>query len=251
MPPSNRLPRRRFAPPRALPGGHVTQQLVPDFITAWKATLPSPSLASLMTDSSTVGYISTDMIIGFCSQGPLASERVGSIVPAVVSLAERYHALGGRDFVFLQDTHHPSAPEFESWPVHCVAGSIESEMVPELKVLPFANLFTIFPKNSLHPALDTGFDRWLAGRPHLKTLLVVGNCTDLCVYTLAMHLRLHHNAHNIPDVRVIVPADAVDTYDLPVAATPPGVFAHPGDFFHDVFLYHMALNGVEVVRALA
>jgi hypothetical protein len=25
---------------------------------------------------------------------------------------------------------------------------------------------------------------------------------------------------------------------------------HPGDFFHRVFLYHLALNGVEVVREL-
>ena len=29
-----------------------------------------------------------------------------------------------------------------------------------------------------------------------------------------------------------------------------GAFPHPGDFFHQVFLYHMALNGIQVVRAL-
>ena len=38
-----------------------------------------------------------------------------------------------------------------------------------------------------------------------------------------------------------------DTVD---AAMRMGVMPHPGDFFHLVFLYHMAMNGVQVVRAL-
>jgi hypothetical protein len=80
---------------------------------------------------------------------------------------------------------------------------------------------------------------------------VVGNCTDLCVYQLAMHLRVRHNARNVPGVSVIVPANAVDTYDLPVeTASAIGAMPHPGDFFHQVFLYHMALNGIQVVREL-
>jgi hypothetical protein len=67
-----------------------------------------------------------------------------------------------------------------------------------------------------------------------------------------MHLRVRHNARNVPGVAVIVPANAVDTYDLPVeAANAIGAFPHPGDFFHQVFLYHMALNGIQVVRELA
>ena len=66
-----------------------------------------------------------------------------------------------------------------------------------------------------------------------------------------MHLRVRHNARNVPGVSVIVPADAVDTYDLNVeTAAATGAFPHPGDFFHQIFLYHMALNGIQVVRAL-
>ena len=107
-------------------------------------------------------------------------------------------------------------------------------------------------KNSLHPGHATEFDAWLAAHPEVRTAIVVGDCTDLCVYSLAMHLRLVANARNIPDLRVIVPADAVDTYDLsPDAAAAIGAFPHPGQFFHEVFLYHMALNGIEVVRELA
>ena len=131
--------------------------------------------------------------------------------------------------------------------MHCVRGTEEAETIPELKALPFANLLTVIEKNSLHPGLGTEFDAWLDAHPALRTAIVVGNCTDLCVYQLAVR----HNARNVPGVSVIVPADAVDTYDLPVeAATAIGAFPHPGDFFHQVFLYHMALNGIQVVRAL-
>jgi hypothetical protein len=49
-------------------------------------------------------------------------------------------------------------------------------------------------------------------------------------------------------VRVVVPADCVDTYDLPVAvAQSLGALPHAADLLHLIFLYHMALNGIEVV----
>jgi hypothetical protein len=110
----------------------------------------------------------------------------------------------------------------------------------------------VIEKNSLHPGIETTFDAWLDAHPELRTAIVVGDCTDLCVYQLAMHLRVRHNARNIPGVAVIVPANAVDTYDLPVeAAEAVGAMPHPGDVFHQVFLYHLALNGIQVVRELA
>ena len=97
------------------------------------------------------------------------------------------------------------------------------------------------------PLLDTGISLVVP----FATYIVVGDCTDLCVYQLAMHLRLRHNARNVPDIDVVVPANAVDTYDLsPEAAREIGAMPHPGDFFHHVFLYHMALNGIRVVREL-
>lgn len=224
---------------------------IPAFIRQWYDALPTRKLAGEIGDPAQAAFFSTDMIVGFCSEGALASDRIAAIVPALVGLGQRAYDAGIRDFVFTQDTHTPDSPEFAAYPPHCVRGTREAEMIAELKALPFADQFTIFEKNSLHPALGTGFDAWLQTRPDLRTAIVVGNCTDLCVYQLAMHLRLTHNAQNTHGVRVIVPADAVDTYDLPVeAAAEIGGVAHPAEFFHQVFLYHMALNGVEIVRAL-
>jgi len=82
----------------------------------------------------------------------------------------------------------------------------------------------------------------------MSTAVIVGDCTDLCVHQTAMHLKLYANAHNLK-MRIIVPENAVQTYDIPVAmAREIGALAHSGDILHLLFLYHMRLNGIEVVR---
>src|SRR5215212_9877037 len=193
-----------------------TATSIPEFITSWYERLQPRPLAEVIADPASAAIFSTDMTIGFCERGNLASARVGALKEPVVDLFERAYVLGVRHFVLAQDTHHRQTPEFEAWPVHCVRGTDEAETIPELKSLPFANLLTVIEKNSLHPGLETEFDAWLDAHPELRTAIVVGDCTDLCVYQLAMHLRVRHNARNMPEVAVIVPADAVDTYDLPV-----------------------------------
>ena len=201
----------------------------PAFIADWFARLQPRPMAEVV-DAARTALFCTDMTVGFCDRGNLSSPRIDALP---------------------QDTHHPQATEFQTWPPHCVRGTEEAETIPELKALPFAELFTVIEKNSLHPAIGTSFDSWLDAHPELRTAIVSGDCTDLCVYQLAMHLRLRHDAHNVAGMRVIVPADAVNTFDLPAeAAKTLNAMPHPGDFFHQVFLYHMALNGIEVVRAL-
>lgn len=232
------------------PAGTLVSIEAPEFVTSWLARL-EPRRLDEVVDPATTAIFSSDMVVGFCDSGNLASPRIDALTGTIVDLFERAHALGVRHFVLSQDTHHPETPEFDAWPVHCVRGTEEAETIPELKALPFADQFTVVEKNALHPGLDNEFDDWLDAHPEIRTAIVVGNCTDLCVYQLAMHLRMHHNARNVPDVSVIVPANAVQTYDLSVeAAAESGAMAHPGDFFHQVFLYHMALNGIEVVREL-
>ncbi len=222
----------------------------PTFVTDWYEQLQPQPLADIVTDPLTAAIFSADMIVGFCDHGSLASARVDALTEPVVDLFRRAHELGVPHFVLLQDTHHPETPEFGAWPVHCVRGTEEAETVPELKELPFSDRFVVIEKNSLNPAIRTTFDHWLDEHPELRTAIVVGDCTDLCTYQLAMHLRLRANAGNISGFEVVVPANAVDTYDLPPDAVPDGAMAHPGDFFHQVFLYHMALNGIRVVHEL-
>ncbi len=66
-----------------------------------------------------------------------------------------------------------------------------------------------------------------------------------------MALRLRANDRQLRGVRVIVPAECVDTYDVPVdTARTLGILPHPGDLIHLLFLYHMAVNGVEIVASV-
>lgn len=228
----------------------AVRSITPGFVQKWLKTLNDAELTQIASDPERTAVFSSDVINGFLREGPLSSERVDAITKPVTDLFTAAWDYGVRDFVLLQDTHVEETPEFRVYPPHCVAGTDESRTIPELEKLPFADHLTIVQKNSLNPAIETRFERWLDAHSDLKTAIVVGNCTDLCVYQLAMHLRMRANARNVLEFDVVVPADAVQTFDIPAAdAQGPGI-AHPGDFFHEVFLYHMASNGIRVVRSL-
>jgi len=225
------------------------------YLVEWEKSWPSLTLEDYLRDGGRQAWeaavLCVDIINGFCHQGPLASERVKGIIAPIVALFQAAHRLGIPHFLLIQDTHQPDAEEFASFAPHCIAGSPESQTVPELATLPFAHLFTVIPKNSLHPALGTTLDGWLESHPQVKELVAVGDVTDLCLYQLAMHLKLRSNALGL-GYRVTVPADCVQTYDLPVeVAAKLNLMPHDGDLLHRLFLYHLALNGVRIVRRLA
>lgn len=220
------------------------------YVTQWEAALPAVELSSFAAGPERVAVISVDVINGFCHSGPLASPRVKGIIGPIVRLFEHAHAAGVRHFLLTQDTHEPEAVEFGQYPAHCVRGTEESEAVPEFKALPFYKDMLTFPKNSIHSALDTGLENWLQEHPEVNTFITLGDCTDLCTYQLAMHLRLRANAAQLRQ-RVILPVDCVDTYNLPVAtAKQIGAVPHDGNLLHLIFLYSLMLNGVEVVRSI-
>lgn len=224
---------------------------IPPFVARWLDTVSSECLDDVVPDPATAAVFAADIINGFLREGALSSERIDGITGPVLELVRRAWGYGIRDFVFLQDAHPSDSPEFEAYPAHAVAGTRESEMIPELAELPFANFFTIIEKNSLHPAIDTDFDAWLDAHPDLRTAIVIGDCTDLCVTALAMHLRLRANAHGVQGFQVFVPMDCVDTFDIPEDPDLPPGTAHPAEFFHAVWLYHLASNNIQVVRTLS
>jgi len=223
-----------------------------DWLAHWEQHLPEVRLEEIVSDPHQVALVSVDLTRGFCCEGPLASPRVAGIIPAAVRLFQRAHDLGVRHFLLLHDTHDADALEFSAYPPHAIAGTAESELVDELKALPFSDHFVVIPKNSVSCDIGTDLGPWLEAHPAVSTFIVVGDCTDICVYLAAMYLRLRANVFRLRDVRVVVPADCVQTYDMPVrVAEGLGGLPHDGDLLHRVFLYHMALNGIEVVGHLA
>lgn len=219
------------------------------WLVRWYNHRPALDLAQVVAGAGgadRVAVMAVDVTVGFCSRGALASERVGGIVKPITRLFERAHELGVENFVLPQDTHSPDALEFGSYPPHCMRGTEESQTVPELKTLPFSDEYVIIEKNTISVSIGTVLDPWLDSHPDLTTFVVVGDCTDICVYQLAMHLRLRANAYQ-RKARVIVPIKGVDTFDIPVQVTEEtGAMPHHGDLLHLIFLYHMAENGVEI-----
>ena len=221
-----------------------------EYLDGWLAGLRGLSLAETAERPERVAVVSVDVINGFCHEGPLASPRVRAILPPMVRLFQAAWECGVRHFLLAQDTHEPEAVEFACFPAHCVRGTKEAEPVPEIKSLPFFGQMTIFEKNSLDSSQNTGLNAWINAHPEVDRYIVVGDCTDLCIYQMAMHLRLDANARQLRR-RVIVPANCVETYDLPVAiARGIGAVPHNADLLHRVFLYSMMLNGVEVMASL-
>jgi nicotinamidase-related amidase len=221
-------------------------------LSAWQRDLPSIEWSDLRPDAEQghVVLFSVDMINGFCHEGVLSSPRVKNIIPAVVTAFERAYDIGVRDFVLAQDCHTPDAVEFADFPPHCQMNTSEAATIPELARLPFADSFQVVAKNSLNAFHGTRLEQWLDQHHDMRAAIVVGDCTDLCVHQMALHLKLYANAYNL-QWRVIVPENAVQTYDMPVAtAQSIGSLPHDGDVMHLMFLYHMRLNGVEVVRQI-
>lgn len=201
--------------------------------------------------------VCTDMVNGFCHEGPLASPRVKALIPGIVDFLETSLKSGVSTFLFFQDSHTPDAHEFDSYPAHCVEGSTEADMIPEIEN--FYRMYgsggyptvEIIRKNTL---LATDFFDPEGGSDlsditfyeliGVKNWIVIGNCTDLCIYANAMQLNQFLQENGVREItgQVVVPDNLVDTYDL------PGI--HDGDFFHKTFLYHMAQNGIKVAESV-
>jgi nicotinamidase-related amidase len=221
-----------------------------DYVSEWKSTLPVLPAEKAIPDPDRAAILSVDLVRGFCYEGPLASPRVGAILRPVVDLFRLAWSRGVRNFVLIQEGHEPSAREFDQYGPHCIRGTPEAETVPEIRSFPFFGQMQVVLKNSISSFSGTSLGIWLRDHPQVDTLVAVGDCTDLCTYQLAMHLQVYANAYQLRR-RVIVPSDCVDTYDLPVeAARRSGIFPHDADLLNLIFLYHMALNGIEVVARI-
>ena len=220
------------------------------YLDDWMSALNILPLQDAVTDPERAAVISVDVINGFCYEGPLASPRVADIVEPIAKLFRQVWDYGVRNILLSQDAHEPEAVEFTQWPAHCVRGSAEAETVGAFTRLPFFNQMTVIEKNSIAAGLNTGLEEWITDHPEVDTFIVTGDCTDLCTYQLAMYLRLDANARQLQR-RVILPANCVQTYDRPVeVAQKEGGLPHPADLIHAMFLYHMLLNGVEVVSEI-
>jgi len=195
-----------------------------------RAALPAESSPRTGQLSMANVTIVVDVLNGFCKAGNLASPRCDAAIPRIRDAIEA-RRLAGDQLVFLADTHDPHDREFEVFPVHCVRGTKEADVVEELQ--PFLKAATLIRKRRYSGFFETNLDAVLkTARPEQVT--VIGVCTDICVLHTVADLRNR-------DYRVVVPASAVATFDAP---------GHPGDEVQKWALAHLAgVLGARVIPA--
>ncbi len=143
-----------------------------------------------------------DMVRGFCEEGhPLfVGPTIREVIPRIRQLLQAQQGKGSH-IIFLCDNHAPDDAEFQMFPPHCIRGTEEAEVIPELRE--FAT--EVIPKTRYSGFYGTNLEQRLKDLSPEK-IIVVGDCTNICVlYTVA-------DARN-RDYTVEVPADCVATFD--------------------------------------
>jgi len=143
-----------------------------------------------------------DVLRGFFEEGyPLYCGQAGrSIIPNIQRLLEQGIAEGAKVF-FLCDQHSPDDPEFEMFPPHCVAGTAEAEIIPELAHYPGE----IVAKYRYIGFFGTALEDKLKELGPEK-LVVCGVCTDICILYAVADARIR-------DYEVEVPVDCVASFN--------------------------------------
>ena len=145
-----------------------------------------------------------DMVRGFLEPGHnlYCGDDARNIIPKVRSLLERERR-NGSEVIFISDHHDPDDLEFQIFPVHCVKGTEEPDVIPELAG--FVTGANVVPKNRYSGFFNTDLAQRLE-RLKPDKLVVCGVCTDICVLHTASDARNR-------DYPVEVPADCVATFD--------------------------------------
>ncbi len=171
-----------------------------------------------------------DMLKGFMEPGHnlYCGDGCRDIISNVRTLLEREKEQGSK-ILFVSDNHDPDDLEFQMFPVHCVKGTDETQVVPELAEYVESSGGNVLPKNRYSGFFGTNLADQLESM-EVEKIIVCGVCTDICV------LHTTADARN-RDYQVEVPTDCVASFD--------------GDA-HQWALRHMErILGAKLVQAVA
>jgi len=146
--------------------------------------------------------IVSDMLRGFLEEGyPLyCGIEARNIIPNVQKLLERELEQGSKVF-YLCDHHTQDDPEFEMFPPHCIEGTEEAELIPELSQ--YAG--EIVPKRTFSSFYNTPLDERL-DTLEAETIVVCGVTTHICVLQAVIDARNRN-------YEVEVPTDCVASFN--------------------------------------
>lgn len=155
--------------------------------------------------------IVVDMINGFIKEGNMADETINHITPKIIKLIEEI-IKNDEGLAFIKDTHNKKSTEFKKFPIHCLEGTSEAEVIDELKQ--YEKYGLSYQKNSTSTMFAKNFMNDIEQMKKLRKVIITGCCTDICVMNLAIPLVNYFDELD-RDIQVVVPEYAVETYDAP------------------------------------
>lgn len=238
--------------------------MVSNTIDLLQNELPVDQESLLLTGDLKTGLVLVDVVNGFCTVGagnlaPVEpNEQISDMVEESAKLAKQFSEKNLPIFAFL-DTHHPDVPE-PPYPPHCIVGTDEANLVPELQWLENEPNATLRQKDcidgflgSLEKDGSNVFVNWVKDN-QIEAVVVVGICTDVCVLDFVCSaLSARNRGFLAPLQDVIVYSRGCATYDLPVriASNIKGALAHPQDLMHHIGLYIAKGRGAKIVSEVS
>lgn len=147
-----------------------------------------------------------DMTNGFTKEGALADPCILEIVPSIQRLVNTV-----RPSVFVCDSHDLDAREFQSFPLHCIKNTYESQVINELKKyakrLIFKNSANAFYAPEMQYIIHNELEEY-------NDIVIVGCCSDVSVMQFALSLNAYFNENEKKDKRIIVPINMIETYNI-------------------------------------
>lgn len=130
-----------------------------------------------------------DLLNGFCRKGyPLSLPDSTKDIEEYISFKMNEYSTNKDKIIFVCDNHTISDPEIGNpYPPHCMAGTIEAEIIDELK--PFAAKSIVLKKNTLSIFLNTGLEAILK-EFNPTEIEITGVCTDICDLFAVYELRI-------------------------------------------------------------
>lgn len=181
-----------------------------------------------------------DMNNGFINFGAMANPKYNELVPEQLKLIEKVRNEKGI-INFILEGHDKDALEFKSYPEHCIIGTSEADLIPELINEQTKNNTYTFYKNCINGMMNLDVGEQIKKLKNLKEIIYTGVCADLCVMDFARTNARFLDQIN-KQVKLFVVKNTIDTFDAP---------GHNREEWMEIACKVMNQAGIEVVENIS
>ena len=176
-----------------------------------------------------------DMVKGFVNEGIMHDNYIAHTIEEQIKLIKKAKK-ENQGISFIKEAHYENSVEFETFPMHCVIGTSEAELVDELQE--YEEDALVYLKNSTSAIFAPRLLDDISKAKNLKEVVVVGCCTDICVLNFVIPLKNYFNQMN-RNVKIFVVESATETYGAP---------NHNREEYNEIAYKLIKQSGVEIVK---